>query len=82
MGALPAYARLESRRRALHIRTPRGNGFLLPISDGDARSVSGIRLKIFAGGSIATKYQQRYTPCHKAGVGEQSVELSLSTVRT
>lgn len=54
---------------ALHIR------LLLPISDGDARSVSGIRQETFAPGSIALKYQQSYTPIPQSRRWGPSVEL-------
>ena len=44
-------------------------GFLLPISDGNMRSVSGIRQQMFESASIARKYQQSYTPISQGTIG-------------
>src|SRR5258707_14714410 len=60
MGALSAYARLEWLHSVLGFP---GHGRLLPISDGDARSVSGIRQEISAlAVPLLRNTSQSYTP--------------------
>ncbi len=73
MGALSAYARLEWLHSVLGFP---GHGLLLPISDGDARSVSGIRQEIFAlAVPLLRNTSQSYTPMPQGRHGEPSVEL-------
>jgi len=74
-GALPAYARLESATAALHIRTPRGTGSYCLLVTATRVPFQEFGYKSSPEVPLLRNTSNAILPCHKAGVGKQSVEL-------